>query len=55
MPRYRTEFGVMVDISEETATRINGLTPVDSASPEPPKTPARKAAAKRPAKHTDKG
>lgn len=34
MPRYRNEFGVVVDIPEEKAARINGLTPVD-ASPSP--------------------
>lgn len=43
MPRYRNEFGVVVDIPEEKAVRINGLTPVDDASPTPRKRPARKS------------
>lgn len=29
MPRYRTEFGVVINIPEEKAARMNGLTPVD--------------------------
>lgn len=33
MPRYRNEFGCVVDISEELAARINGLTPVDTSPP----------------------
>jgi hypothetical protein len=42
MPRYRTEFGVLVDIPEEKAARINGLTPVDAPSPTPRKRSPRK-------------
>lgn len=43
MPRYRTGNGVVVNIPEEKAERIGGLTPVE-ASPSPrrtrkPKTP----------------
>lgn len=34
MPRYRTEFGALVDIPEEKAARMNGLTPVQE-SPSP--------------------
>lgn len=50
MPRYRTEFGVVVDIPQEKAARIGGLTPVDSA---PPTQPApRKQPAKRVAKRS---
>ena len=45
MPRYRTEFGVVVDIPAEKAERIGGLTPVDTAPPSPRKaTPKRVAA-----------
>lgn len=47
MPRYRTEFGVVVNIPEEKAARINGLTPVDAAPPAPrarKKAPAKRAA-----------
>ena len=46
MPRYRTEFGVVVNIPAEKAARIGGLTPVDAAPPAPRKAPAKKAAAK---------
>lgn len=46
MPRYRTEFGVVVDIPAEKAARINGLTPVDAAPPAPRKAAPRKAARK---------
>lgn len=42
MPRYRNEFGVLVDIPEEKAARINGLTPVDAPSPAPRKRASRK-------------
>lgn len=48
MPRYRNEFGVVVDIPAEKAARINGLTPVDAAPPAP--RPRKKAPAKRAAK-----
>ena len=40
MPRYRMESGVVVDIPEESAALISGLTPEDE------KPPAKKAAAK---------
>lgn len=43
MPRYRNEFGVQVDIPEEKAARINGLTPVDAEPSAPRKRPARKS------------
>lgn len=33
MPRYRNEFGVVVNIPAEKAARINGLTPVDAGPP----------------------
>lgn len=33
MPRYRNEFGVVVNIPAEKAARINGLTPVDAGTP----------------------
>lgn len=46
MPRYRNEFGVVVDIPQELAGRINGLTPVASA----PSAPAGGAAAPKTAK-----
>lgn len=39
MPRYRNEFGVVVNIPEAKAARINGLTPVDSAPPAPRRGP----------------
>lgn len=41
MPRYRNEFGVVVDIPEEKAARINGLNPVDD-KPAPRKRATRK-------------
>ena len=46
MPRYRTEFGVVVNLPAEKAARIGGLTPVDSAPPAPRKTTHKKAPAK---------
>lgn len=39
MPRYRNEFGVVLDLPEEKAARINGLTPVDAAQPAPRRRP----------------
>jgi len=42
MPRYRTQFGVVVNIPEEKAARIGGLTPFDAAPPLPRKVTARK-------------
>lgn len=44
MPRYRTEFGVVVDIPAEKAERIGGLTPVGAAPPSPRKATAKRAA-----------
>lgn len=52
MPRYRTEFGVVVNLPQEKAARIGGLTPVDAAPPAPRKVTAKKAAAKRAAHPT---
>ena len=46
MPRYRTEFGVVVNIPQEKAARNGGLTPVDSVPPAPRKSPAKKAPAR---------
>lgn len=43
MPRYRLASGVVVDIPAEKAARIDGLTPVDSASPAAPVRRPRKA------------
>lgn len=42
---YRMPNGVVVDIPEATAARIDGLTPVDSAPPAPAKktTPTKRA------------
>ena len=40
MPRYRMDSGVVVDVPEETAALISGLTPEDEKPP-----PAKKAAA----------
>lgn len=48
MPRYRTNLGVVVNIPQEKAARIGGLTPVDSAPPAPRKaTPRKRRAATR--------
>lgn len=47
MPRYRTEFGVVVNIPEGKAARINGLTPVDAVPPAPREAAAPKKAAPR--------
>ena len=55
MPRYRTEFGVVVNIPAEKAARINGLTPVDPAPPAPRQAPAKRAAAKRVAPKRTRG
>lgn len=52
MPRYRTEFGVVVSIPAEKAERIGGLTPVDSAPPAPQKPPVKKAPARQPTEAT---
>lgn len=30
MPKYRTETGVVVDVPEQKAERVGGLTPVDA-------------------------
>lgn len=47
MPRYRTAYGVVVDIPTEKAARIDGLTPVDaSAAPAVSPRRGRKPAAK---------
>ncbi|MCC9182572.1 hypothetical protein [Mycolicibacterium mageritense] len=35
MPRYRTETGVVVDVPQEKAQRIGGLTPADAPTPSP--------------------
>ena len=44
MPRYRTELGVVVNIPQEKAARMGGLTPVDAAPPAPRKVTATKKA-----------
>lgn len=48
MPRYRNEFGVVVDIPEEKAARINGLNPVDEKPSSPRKRSTRKPKADSP-------
>ena len=53
MPRYRTEFGVVVNIPVEKAARIGGLIPVDPAPPDPRKSPTKKAPAKKSEDQTD--
>jgi len=42
MPRYRNAFGVVVNISEEKAARLDGLTPVEVAPPTPRKASPRR-------------
>ena len=34
MPRYLTEAGVTVNVPDETAQLVGGLTPIDQAAPE---------------------
>jgi len=36
MPRYRNEHGVVVNVPEETARLVGGLTPIDQPTPTTP-------------------
>ena len=51
MPRYRMDSGVVVDVPEETAALISGLTPEDEKPPaKKAAAPTKKAAPRTPAK-----
>lgn len=52
MPRYRTAAGVVINIPEEKAARLRGLTPLE-APPSPARKP-RKATKPKPKKTTTK-